>query len=247
MISVGIDCGSTATKMAIYDGSNFRLRIRPTGWSPQQTINSMLEEVSDSEKFLVITGYGRVSALEYDKKVTEITCHGKGSIYLNSSARTIIDIGGQDSKIIKIDEEGNVVDFIMNDKCAAGTGKFLEMSCNLIGKDISELDSFCNAENPSNINAMCAVFAESEIISLLAAGESPGSIAAGVVKSIIKRTITLLGRVDIEDEIFITGGLSKSNVILDGFQRELSKRIYSSKESQFAGAIGAALIGYNYI
>ncbi len=243
MNSIGIDAGSTAVKLAIYDGKEFDLRIRPTGWSPKETVSKMLEDI-ENEKYIVTTGYGRMSIANYDKRVTEITCHGKGANYLREQTRTIIDIGGQDSKIIRVNNKGQVIDFLMNDKCAAGTGKFLEMTCHLLEKDIRDLDEFVNSTNPANINAMCAVFAESEIISLLASGERLEDIAAGVIDSIVKRTLSLIGRVGFDEDIFFSGGLSRSKVIRKCFENTLKKKIHTHKHSQFTGAIGAALIGY---
>jgi predicted CoA-substrate-specific enzyme activase len=247
LISIGIDSGSTATKVAIFDGNSFEYSIRPTGWSPKNTIERIIDEVSVRQKYVVVTGYGRVATEKSDKKVTEITCHAKGAKFINNNVNTIIDIGGQDSKVIAVDNQGSVVDFLMNDKCAAGTGKFLEMTCNLLSKDINNLDDFAVSLNPANINSMCAVFAESEIISLLASGSKPEDIATGVINSIVKRTVTLLGRLGVKGDIFFSGGLSQSLVIKKAIEESLSMKVFTSSNSIYTGAIGAALIGYNNI
>lgn len=174
MYSIGIDSGSVATKGVLFNGEKIVNKIViPTGWSPKNASLEVYEKLTndidkDKIKKVVGTGYGRVSMDFVDKKVTEITCHAKGIHFLNNNIRTILDIGGQDSKVINLDNDGNVSNFIMNDKCAAGTGRFLQVTSNLLGSDVESIDKLAKDAIPQDISSMCTVFAESEIISLLA-------------------------------------------------------------------------------
>ncbi|MTI70695.1 MAG: 2-hydroxyglutaryl-CoA dehydratase [Firmicutes bacterium] len=251
MYSIGIDTGSVATKGVIFNGRIIDHITIPTGWSPKESSKKVLDillkntNAKKEDIVVVATGYGRIAIPFADKTITEITCHGKGANYLNENVRTIIDIGGQDSKVINIDNLGNVTDFLMNDKCAAGTGRFLEVMVNLLGTDISELDNLSRNEKPETISSMCTVFAESEVISLLAKDASKESIASGIIHSIAKRTTALVGKLNITDDILFTGGLAKSEVTKDTLSEKLKRDIYTSPHAQLAGALGAAIIGWN--
>ena len=220
MYSVGIDSGSVATKAVLFDGEKVVKKIIiPTGWSPKKTSKQaydMLTENINKEKIkrVIGTGYGRVSMDFVDKTVTEITCHTRGIFFLNNNIRTILDIGGQDSKVINIDENGNVVNFIMNDKCAAGTGKFLEVTSNKLGSDIENIDDLAENAEPENISSMCTVFAESEIVSLLAQDIPKERIAAGILKSIANKGVSMLNKGNLEDTIAFTGGLAQSKELV---------------------------------
>ncbi|MGM0547784.1 MAG: acyl-CoA dehydratase activase [Bacillota bacterium] len=252
MYYIGIDIGSVACKGILFKNGIIDKSLAPTGWNPQksgeQTLNYLLEannlQAKDIEG-VVATGYGRVSQKFADKTVTEITCHGKGGYYLNNEIRTIIDIGGQDSKVISLNEAGQVVDFVMNDKCAAGTGKFLEMTINSLEEQIDNLDGLIKGEKKANISSMCAVFAESEIISLLADGVSKSEIAGGIIDSIINRINILLSKVAFREKVLFTGGLAQSQVIKNELSKKLETKVLSYADSQFAGAIGGALIASN--
>ncbi len=250
MYSIGIDAGSVATKGILFDGANIVKKvIIPTGWSPKQASNEVLDILTqdidkNNIKKIVGTGYGRVSMDFVDKKVTEITCHSKGIHFLNKNIRTIIDIGGQDSKVISIDENGNVSNFIMNDKCAAGTGRFLQVTTNLLGSEVNNIDELAGESEPQIISSMCTVFAESEIISLLAQDVSSESIASGILLSIANKSTSMLSKIDIVDEIAFTGGVAKSKVLVNMMERNLNKKIYIAKDTQIIGALGAAVIGY---
>ncbi|CEO11156.1 CoA enzyme activase [[Clostridium] sordellii] len=250
MYSIGIDSGSVATKGVLFDGENIVKKIIiPTGWSPKIASKEVYENLitgidKENVKKIVGTGYGRVSMDFVDKKVTEITCHAKGVHFLNSNVRTIIDIGGQDSKVINLDNEGNVSNFIMNDKCAAGTGRFLQVTSNLLGTDVDSIDNLANGANPQVISSMCTVFAESEIISLLAKDISKESIAAGILQSIANRSESMLSRIDIVDKVAFTGGVAKSKILVKMLEENLKKDIYISDDTQIIGALGAAIVGY---
>ena len=250
MYSVGIDAGSTYTKGVLFDGKNIVKKIIiPTGSSPKttsrQVYENLIEDIDKSEiKRVVGTGYGRVSMDFIDKKVTEITCHAKGVFFLNQNIRTILDIGGQDIKVININESGNVESFLMNDKCAAGTGKFLEITSNKLDSDIASIDELARDAEPENISSMCTVFAESEIVSLLARDTPKEKIAAGIIKSISNKGISLLNKAQIVDDIAFTGGLAQIGELVKMLESDLNKKIFVSEDSQIVGALGAAIIGY---
>jgi len=251
MISIGIDIGSVCAKAAAYDGKNMYLFMQPTGWNLKKTGEELYRkilEISGGYETDVVgivgTGYGRVSIPFATKKVTEITCHAKGAVYLNPTTRTIIDVGGQDSKAISIDDKGNVLDFIMNDKCAAGTGRFLQVMAHVLEVEVDELEHLAAQSAPRDINSMCAVFAESEVISLLAAGATKESIASGILHSISNKIAHIANRIKIRDTVFFTGGVSKNEQIRAILGKKLKCTIYTHENAQFAGAIGAALLGY---
>lgn len=249
MYSLGIDIGSVATKAVLFDGDIVDRVILPTGWSPRQAGKDAVIELLKKNGInqvnkIVVTGYGRIAVDFADKVVTEITCHGKGAYVLNNKVRTIIDIGGQDSKGININKHGKVIDFIMNDKCAAGTGKFLEVTINSLGEDITEIDELTRKAVPEKINSMCTVFAESEVVSLLAQGADKANIIMGIIDSIAARTVSLLNKINITDEVLFTGGLANSSQITNQLTKVLQKKVKTDTNSQFAGAIGAAIIGW---
>lgn len=254
MYSVGIDSGSVATKSVLFNGEIVQKVIIPTGWSPKnaskEAVDLLLDKASikrNQIKIIIGTGYGRVSMPFADKTVTEITCHGKGAHFINNRVRTILDIGGQDSKVICLDDNGNVIDFSMNDKCAAGTGRFLQVMCNNLGIDVEELDVLTDNVYPEPITSMCTVFAESEVISLLAKGVPKEQIASGIVHSIANRGASILSKVNAYDDISFTGGVAKSKVIRNVIEKKIKRPLYAPVESQIVGALGAALIGWELL
>ena len=250
MYSIGVDSGSVATKGVLFDGEKIVKKIIvPTGWSPTTTANEVYEKlkegIADDEiKKVVGTGYGRGVMDFADKKVTEITCHSKGIHFINNDVRTILDIGGQDSKVINLDEDGNVVNFLMNDKCAAGTGRFLEVTSNILGSDITKIDELAKGNHPVNISSMCTVFAESEIVSLLAQNVPTGEVAAGILKSIANKSTSMLSRGEIVDKVAFTGGLAKSSELVRMVSEIIGKDIFLAEDTQIIGALGAAVIGF---
>jgi len=249
MYSLGIDSGSTTTKGILFDGENIVKKIIiPTSASPHKTILKLYEELHDAEVgYTVTTGYGR-NLLEYtDKQITEITCHAKGAAYLYPEATAVIDIGGQDSKAILLDEDKNVIEFLMNDKCAAGTGRFVDVIMRLLEEDIANIDDFVKDKSPAKISSMCTVFAESEVISLLAKGEERGNIALGIIESICKRTAIFAQKLNIEGDVFFSGGLSNFDVFNRILEKHLEKPVKSHPLGQFNGAIGAAILAYKNI
>lgn len=254
MVTVGIDIGSTATKGALFKAGVFAAAVvTPTGWEPRnagrQAFEALLDKTGIAEASVaavVATGYGRISLPFADRRVTEVTCHARGAHHLLPGTRLVVDIGGQDSKVIALDGRGNVVDFIMNDKCAAGTGRFLQVMAGVLDLSLDGLGELARVSEPAAISSMCTVFAESEVIGLLARGVEKGAIAAGVVDSIARRLPTLVGRMPSAPSITFTGGLARNRAIRDSLQKHLGVPLRIPEQPQMAGAIGAALIGGDF-
>ena len=254
---MGIDSGSTSTNTVILNGNReiVASAVIRTGAKSGESAQRILEEIlqkanlqrSDLTK-IVSTGYGRVSIPFADENVTEISCHGKGAHYLNPEIRTILDIGGQDSKAIHLNEKGDVTDFVMNDKCAAGTGRFLEMMARTLEVDISELGplSLKSTEN-IEISSMCSVFAESEVISLIAQNKETSDIAHGIHMAIAAKAISLMRRVELEPGYMMTGGVAKNPGVVKVLEEQLKAPLFISEEPEIVGALGAALYGLENI
>lgn len=257
---IGVDIGSRATKCVLLDRGELYSTILPSGVSSQETsleaINELLEcsgkKLSDVQ-YIVGTGYGRV-AINYGgvpiKIVTEISCHAMGAHYLNPKTRTIIDIGGQDTKAIKVDHEtGRVIEFIMNDKCAAGTGRFLEKVAQMLELDLRDLgEQAVIADKPAQISSQCVVFAESEVISLKAKGESKANISAGIHYANARRIKSLINRIDIEDVVLFTGGVSNNKGMRSAIEDVLQVTLGKTKlDLTLAGAFGASVYAVRYL
>ena len=245
MLGLGIDSGSTMTKGIICspEGIEKRHMIR-TSASPREAITRMYEDFYNEEVVCTVTtGYGRELLKAADRKVTEITCHARGCRFFEPDCGGIIDIGGQDCKVIALDEAGNVVDFLMNDKCAAGTGRFMDVMMGILEEDIQKIDTFIADAKPYPISSMCTVFAESEIISLLANDIDKSQIAMGVVDAIALRTANFYSRLNNNGPIFFSGGLSQSKVFCRALEKHLGMPVVTNDLGQYAGALGAALIG----
>lgn len=247
MYAIGIDSGSTTTKGVLFDGINIVEKIMiPTSANPRRAIKEIHDKLSVKEGiYTVTTGYGRNLLDISDKKITEITCHGKGAAYLYKNTSAVIDIGGQDSKVILLDKDKNIVDFLMNDKCAAGTGRFIEVIMRILQEDIDDLDLYVKNADPTKISSMCTVFAESEVISLLSQDVHGSSIAMGLVESICERTSVFASRLPLYGEIFFSGGLAKSETIRAALEEKLKLKVITHPMSQYVGAIGAAVIGFD--
>lgn len=249
MITVGIDVGSITTKAVLLNGTTWQSVIRPTGCSPRQAGNDVFEEllngaglVREDIDYVIGTGYGRISLPFIDKAITEITCHARGAHRLVEGTDMVIDIGGQDSKVIVTDTKGNVTNFAMNDKCAAGTGRFLQVMAAALGADVSELAELSRGAEPVQISNMCTVFAESEVISLLAQGVERERIIAGIHRSVASRIAAMAERLGKGDRIGFTGGVAKNEGVKEFLSRELGRDIIAVPESQLAGALGAAIL-----
>lgn len=257
--TIGIDIGSRQAKAVLLAEGELYTALIPTGFFMKQTAQELLDRLfaqsglkPEDIDYIVGTGYGRV-ALEFEhtphKVVTEISCHGLGAHYLGKDIHTIIDIGGQDSKVIHIDpEDGKVIDFVMNDKCAAGTGRFLEKSANILGVKVTEIGELSlQAEEQEDISSQCVVFAESEIISARAKGVAVSNIAAGIHLSVARRVSNLLNRVGIEPNVLFTGGVSNNVGMKVALEKILGFPIEVSKlNTVYAGALGAALYAAQY-
>ncbi|MHA2037227.1 MAG: acyl-CoA dehydratase activase [Promethearchaeota archaeon] len=248
---VGIDIGSLATKIALLDEGNLLdSRTERSTFDFKRIglnlFNDILEanNLNRDEVFVMSTGYGRNTISFADDRITEITAHARGVQFFFKDAHSVIDIGGQDSKAILISTKtGNVVDFQMNDKCAAGTGRFLEVMANALEVPIDEIGGLAlKSNNPASISSTCTVFAESEVISLFAKGTNKENIAAGIHKSIARRVAGMAKRIGVEPLLVFCGGVAKNVAVKKFLEEELGYEIVIPNQPQLTGAIGAALI-----
>lgn len=245
---VGIDIGSTCSKTAVLDESGtilYRL-LRPTGWSSVDTADAIRNEldslgIRQDTCRVVSTGYGRAAVPFADKNVTEITCHAKGACHIfGTDNLTVIDIGGQDTKLIVV-QNGHVTDFLMNDKCSAGTGRFLEVMANTLSVRLEELCELAKRGGGVSISSMCTVFAESEVIGLIGKGEKRENIAYAVVHSIVQKVASQAGRLKLDQTVCLTGGLCEFDYLREQLGAALRCSVVSSPDARYAGAVGAAL------
>ena len=250
MITLGIDIGSISTKsIALEDGKIVWSNVRLSGYDAKSSCEAILADLesdglaSSSINGIVATGYGRNVVTFADKTVTEITCHAAGVHFLAPEIRSIIDIGGQDSKAIAIDENGQVTDFVMNDKCAAGTGRFLEVMARALEVGLDDFGAFSlESDTPSSISSTCAVFAESEVISLIAKGEQRADIIAGIHESVGIRVAAMANRLNIEGPLMMTGGVAKNIGMVRALEQKTRTTIVVSEHAQLTGSLGAALL-----
>jgi predicted CoA-substrate-specific enzyme activase len=254
MMTVGIDIGSITAKAAVMqDGKILALRILRTGYNAKNAGDQLFEGIvsglglnpSDIQG-IVATGYGRKSITFADRAITEITCHAAGARYMNPEIRSVIDIGGQDSKVILLDETGRVKDFAMNDKCAAGTGRFLEVMARALDVEITDFGSLSlSADHPASISSLCTVFAESEVISLISKGESRQNIIAGIHDSIAARVSAMAERIRWIPPVMMTGGVAQNSGVVRSLEKKIGYPLIVTPNAQLTGAIGAALIAMN--
>lgn len=247
----GIDSGSTSTDVVIIDRNKniIAQSILPTGAGAAAGADRALDEalaqagLSRSDiNATVTTGYGRTAIKLGDQSITEITCHAKGAYFLDPSVRTIIDIGGQDSKVIRLDENGNVTNFVMNDKCAAGTGRFLELMARTLELSLDDMSRLgLEWKEDVTISSMCTVFAESEVVSLIAENRTPADIIHGLNRSVATKTCALCRRVGGEESYMMTGGVSKNRGVVSEIEKILGVKLHISDKAQLNGALGAAL------
>ena len=250
---LGIDSGSTSTNAAILDGEKrlVAFSVVRTGAKSGESAQRILDDVlakahlaREDLSAIISTGYGRVSIPFADANVTEISCHGRGAHYFDPTVRTILDIGGQDSKAIRLSETGEVKDFVMNDKCAAGTGRFLEMMARTLELPIEELGPVSlQWTEEVEISSMCSVFAESEVISLIARNKEKADIAHGVHKAIAGRAYGLMRRVGLTPRYMMTGGVAKNPGVVKAVEEKLGESLIICPEPEIVGAVGAALWG----
>ena len=254
---LGVDSGSTSTNAVIINGRRELVAsaVLRTGAKAGDSAEKILELVLKKAKLrredlalIVSTGYGRVSIPYADRNITEITCHARGARFFDPQVRTILDIGGQDSKAIHLDPNGEVADFAMNDKCAAGTGRFLEAMARTLEVSIDELGPISlKSKRSVEISSMCTVFAESEVISLIAQNREKADIAAGVHRAIAGKSAALLSRVSPEPPYMMTGGVAKNPGVVKALEEKLGVSLSICPEPEIVGACGAALLGLEAI
>ncbi|KAA3601498.1 MAG: 2-hydroxyglutaryl-CoA dehydratase [Calditrichaeota bacterium] len=255
--AAGVDVGSTQTKAIIidedknivgraliYTGANVTQAAEKSFQQALKDANIGEEEV----EYVIGTGYGRYKVTFGNKQITEISCHGRGAVHMFPKTKTVIDMGGQDSKAISVSPNGEIVDFCMNDKCAAGTGRFLGAASMALDIPLDDLGpTSLNAEKPVRISTTCTVFAESEILSWLGKGKKVEDILWGVHQSISSRSIGLLRRVGIEEEVTFTGGVARNTGMIKAMEDGLKKKINVCEDSHYIGALGAALFSLDHI
>ena len=249
-IYAGIDIGSLSSE-ALLLGENGVLTysIMNTGAHPQRAAQRCMQEVltkagldEKAVSVVVATGYGRIRVPFATKQVTEITCHAKGAYFLFPGTRTVIDIGGQDSKVITLNDRGGIADFMMNDKCAAGTGRFLEVMAAALETDLLDMGRrSLEAKKGVSISSMCTVFAESEVVSLIAEGYKKGEIIRGLHEAISRRIVSMAKRLRVRKEITFCGGVAKNQGIAETLKGFFGMQINIPEEPQIVGALGAAL------
>lgn len=254
--TMGVDIGSTASKCIILKNGNeiagsAVISVGAGTSGPQRAITQALEEANENiEKIsiTVATGYGRNTLKQADKQMSELTCHAKGAHFLFPQVQTIIDIGGQDAKVLKIGSNGRLMNFVMNDKCAAGTGRFLDVMSRVLEVDVSKLaETGEQSKNPVNISSTCTVFAESEVISHLANEAQICDIIEGIHRSVASRVSGLAKRVGVVPQVVMTGGVAQNAGVVKALERELKVSIDTTPLAQLAGALGAALYGYELL
>jgi len=259
LITAGVDIGSTASKSVILSGDKILAQvIGPSSTNPAKTAQEIyqraLSQAGVPEKevaFVVGTGYGRAQVPFAHTNISELSCHGRGAHFALNSVRTVLDIGGQDTKVISIDQNGNLLDFAMNDKCAAGTGRFLEMMARVLDLGLAQLGEMHFQEGePCVIGNMCSVFAESEVINLVNEGIPLPRIVKGLHLSLAGRVASLVKRVGMEPELVITGGVAKNRGVIDAIEGKLKLKITGFPDGvdpQIIGALGAALIARDQV
>lgn len=252
MNTLGIDSGSLTTDAVLFDGEKIIASvIVQTGASNKRAAERARQEVlakaglkEEDVAKIVATGYGRDVIDFAHSKITEITCHAIGAKWLFPEARTVIDIGGQDSKVIRMDDSGRVLNFAMNDKCAAGTGRFLEVMARALEIRLEDMGKVSlMAQKEVNVSSTCTVFAESEVVGLVAQGFDTPDIVRGIHRAIASRTSALAGRVGVVPKVIMTGGVAKNVGVLKELEEKLGMKIAVPEEPQIVGALGAAIAG----
>jgi predicted CoA-substrate-specific enzyme activase len=247
----GIDIGSTMTKAIILEKEMISSVTGPTGPEHRRMAGTVMDEALhkagipfSSITYIVSTGYGRINVPFADKQVTEISCHAKGVSSLFPGAGTIIDIGGQDSKAIIIDSKGKPTDFIMNDKCAAGSGRFIEVIADSLGLALEEMgDLSLESKNPVKISSICTLWAQQEVAESLAKGVAIADLVAGIHMSLAERVAGMVKRLRIKKEVVVTGGGAKNRGLVNALSQQLGYEVIIPENPLITGALGAALLG----
>ncbi|MFH1003030.1 MAG: acyl-CoA dehydratase activase [Chloroflexota bacterium] len=250
VITCGLDIGSVMAKAVVMAGGRVLGRAaRPTGTDiprvAEQIATEALEQAGqtlrDVSRF-VATGYGRVNVPLADKQVTEITCCARGVHHLYPAARTVIDIGGQDTKVIRLDDQGRVVNFGMNDKCAAGTGRFLEVAAQTLGVSVEDLGELSlKSQHPASMSSTCTVFAQSEIVSLIMQKALVVDIIAGLHQAIVNRVFGLASSVGLKEAYIMVGGVAQNTGVVRAMAARLGRPLHVPEAPQYVVATGAAL------
>ena len=255
MYTCGIDVGSVSTKVVILGKKDNKIAsyvIAPTGSDGKNAAIKALDDslkkagLTDNEiEATVATGYGRINIPFADQNITEISCHARGVISLFPDLKTVIDIGGQDSKVIKL-KDGKPIDFLMNDKCAAGTGRFLEVMARAMEINIEQFAPiFIKTNDKVDITSTCTVFAESEIVSLIGQGIDKNKIIKGLIYSIADKITSMVGRVGLDEPVCMTGGVAKNLGVVKALEENLGIKMNIPDEPQITGALGAAYLAQN--
>jgi predicted CoA-substrate-specific enzyme activase len=255
--AAGVDVGSTQTKAVIINEAKeiVSRALTDTGANVIRAAENSFEEAltngdlrEEEVEYIVGTGYGRYKVTFGNTQVTEISCHGRGAVHMFPNTRTVVDMGGQDTKAIRVSPAGEIVDFCMNDKCAAGTGRFLGAASMALEIPLGELGpTALRGERPVKISTTCTVFAESEVLSWLGKGKKIDDILLGVHQSIAARSIGLLRRVGIEEEVTFTGGVALNLAMIEVLNKGMGLKVNVSEESHYMGALGAALFALDRI
>lgn len=250
MYTLGIDIGSTTSKCVILENGDriAAVSLQSGGLGtegPEEALEDLWRKSGLTQNEMertIVTGYGRKKYQAADEDVSELTCHALGGRMIFPDLRTIIDIGGQDAKIISLSESGRMANFVMNDKCAAGTGRFLDVMASILRMDTDSLDTCAAmAETPAAISSTCTVFAESEVISQMAAGVSRADLVAGICDSVASRVGALARRVGIVEKVCMSGGVARNDAVRRGLERNLKVEIHCNPLAQYFGALGAAI------
>ena len=253
MYTLGIDIGSTTSKCAVLkDGKELVAHSLQTGGlgtgGPEEALAQLWQTSGLTRADMAcafVTGYGRKNYQGADGEISELTAHALGGRFVFPDLRTVIDIGGQDAKVIALSPSGKMVNFVMNDKCAAGTGRFLDVMASILRLDVDDLDAeAAKAAAPAAISSTCTVFAESEVISQLAVGTDKCDIIAGIHRSVAGRVSGLCNRVGVRDRVVMTGGVAQNHGIVKALENQLGHEISTSPLTQYNGALGAALFAY---
>ena len=251
LLVAGIDVGAATAKAVVLNADEIlSSHVLPTGESVKRAAESVMEETLDTTHlslkevdYVIATGYGRRAVAFADEVITEISCHAKGVNMLMPHARTVIDIGGQDSKVIEIDEKGNIVNFTMNDKCAAGTGRFLEVMAKVLNADIQDIGLLSlDGTDPCQISNTCTVFAESEMVALRADGKGREDILAGIHHAMAHRVAIMGNAIGFRDQVVFTGGVARNEGMKKALQDRIGKEVLVPENPQIVGALGAALM-----
>jgi (R)-2-hydroxyacyl-CoA dehydratese activating ATPase len=251
MITVGMDIGSSTIEIVLWDGAAVAGRcLVASGVAPAAHAKKALEDLMEEHALsrpdiarIIATGFGRNYCMQADRAVSEIACHAAGVVSELPGARTIIEIGGQDSKMIQLDDRGRVLSFVMNDRCAAGTGRFIETVARVLALRVEETGTIAlRADRPQEISSMCAVFAETEIVGLLHQGASPESVLSGVFNAVARRVLGMSGKIGLEEEVVFTGGVALNAGVAKALEEITRKPIRIPSAPQFTGALGAAIL-----